>query len=149
MRIYIASSWRNQYQPTIVTALRQEGYEVYDFRHPAPGDDGFHWSEIDPLWQDWSGKRYRQALTHPLAEVGFAQDKLALQMADMTVLVLPCGRSAHLELGYAIGLKQRTVILMLEPCEPELMYKLADTICLSVEELQNYAGRKPGTSVLG
>jgi hypothetical protein len=41
MRIYVASSWRNLYQPTVVTALRQEGYEVYDFRHPAPGDDGF------------------------------------------------------------------------------------------------------------
>ena len=34
MRIYVASSWRNLYQPTVVTALRQEGYEVYDFRYP-------------------------------------------------------------------------------------------------------------------
>ena len=135
MRIYIASSWRNLYQPTIVTTLRQEGYEVYDFRHPAPGDDGFQWSEIDPCWQDWTPAQYREALQHPLAQVGFVQDKLALQMADATVLVLPCGRSSPLELGYAKGVGQRTAVLMLEACEAELMYLLCDCVCLSMDEL--------------
>jgi hypothetical protein len=56
-------------------------------------------------------------------------------MADVTVLVLPCGRSSHLELGYAVGIKQRTDVLMLEPCEAELMYLLVDRICLSMDEL--------------
>ena len=135
MYIYVASSWRNLYQPEIVSRLRGVGHDVYDFRNPKPGDDGFHWREIDPHWQQWSVEQYRQALGHPLAELGFAQDKLALQMADVTVLVLPCGRSAHLELGYAMGLKQRTAILMLEPSEAELMYKFADAICSSVDEL--------------
>ena len=135
MRIYVASSWRNLYQPTVVTVLRQEGYEVYDFRHPAPDDDGFHWAEIDPAWQSWTPTQYREALQHPLAQVGFAQDKLALQMADVTVLVLPCGRSSHLELGYAKGEGQRTAVLMLEACEAELMYLLCDRVCLSVDEL--------------
>jgi hypothetical protein len=51
------------------------------------------------------------------------------------VLVLPCGRSAHLELGYAAGLGQRTAVLMLEPCEAELMYLLVDRLCLSIDEL--------------
>jgi hypothetical protein len=135
MRIYVASSWRNLYQPTVVTALRQEGYEVYDFRNPAPDDDGFHWAEIDPAWESWTPEQYRQALQHSLAQLGFAQDKLALQMADVTVLVLPCGRSSHVELGYAKGLGQRTAVLMLERCEAELMYLLCDHISLSMNEL--------------
>jgi hypothetical protein len=135
MRIYVASSWRNLYQPTLVTLLRGERFDVYDFRNPAPGDDGFAWSEIDALWQIWSPQEYRDALQHQRAQVGFAQDKLALQMADVTVLVLPCGRSAHLELGYAAGLGQRTAVLMLEPCEPELMYLLCDKVCLGIDEL--------------
>jgi hypothetical protein len=135
MRIYVASSWRNLYQPTVVIALRQEGYEVYDFRHPAPDDDGFHWAELDPAWESWTPAQYREALQHPLAQVGFAQDTLALQMADVTVLILPCGRSSHLELGYAAGLGQRTAVLMLEPCEAELMYLLVDRICLTMDEL--------------
>jgi hypothetical protein len=143
MRIYVASSWRNLYQPTVVTALRQEGYEVYDFRHPAPDDDGFHWAEIDPAWQAWTPGQYQAALQHPLAQVGFAQDKLALQMADVTVLVLPCGRSSHLELGYAAGLGQRTAVLMLEPCEAELMYLLVDRICLSIDELLTWLQGDP------
>jgi hypothetical protein len=51
------------------------------------------------------------------------------------VLVLPCGRSAHLELGYAARLGQQTAVLMLEPCEAELMYLLCDRVCLTVDEL--------------
>ena len=108
---------------------------MYDFRHLAPGDDGFHWAEIDPAWKTWTPKQYRAALEHPLAQVGFAQDKLALRTADATVLVLPCGRSAHLELGYAAGLGQATAVLMRESCEPELMYLLADQVCLTLDEL--------------
>jgi hypothetical protein len=118
-----------------VTALRQEGYEVYDFQNPAPDNDGFHWAEIDPAWQSWTPAQYQSALQHPLAQVGFAQDKLALQMADVTVLVLPCGRSSHLELGYAKGLGQPTAVLMLEACEAELMYLLCDRVCLGMDEL--------------
>ena len=107
-------------------------------RHPAPGDDGFAWTEVDPAWLSWTPAQSRAALQHPRAQVGFAHDQLALQRADMTVLVLPCGRSAHLELGYAAGLGQRTAVLMLEPCEAELMYLLVDRVCLSIDELQAF-----------
>lgn len=33
-KIYVASSWRNQYQPQVVRFLHEQGHEVYDFRHP-------------------------------------------------------------------------------------------------------------------
>jgi hypothetical protein len=135
MRIYLASNWRNTHYDHVLKILRDHGFEVYSFKHPAPDDDGFHWSEIDPAWQAWTPAQYQAALQHPLAQVGFAQDKLALQMADVTVLVLPCGRSSHLELGYAAGLGQRTAVLMLEPCETEQMYLLVDHICLTMDEL--------------
>jgi hypothetical protein len=135
MRVYVASSWRNAYQQDVVKHLREAGHEVYDFKHPKPDDEGFHWSEIDPNWRLWTPYAFRAALEHPLAQLGFAQDRLALEMADITVLVLPCGRSAHLELGYAVAQKQRTVVLMLEPDTPELMYKFCERICFSVEEL--------------
>ncbi len=54
MRIYVASSWRNAHQPELVKALQDAGHEVYDFRHPAPGNEGFQWSQIDPNWKDWT-----------------------------------------------------------------------------------------------
>ena len=34
MKIYVASSWRNERQPDVVQALRNAGHDVYDFRHP-------------------------------------------------------------------------------------------------------------------
>lgn len=44
-RIYVASSWRNPIQPEVVRHLREAGHEVYDFRNPAPGQEGFSWRE--------------------------------------------------------------------------------------------------------
>ena len=45
------------------------------------------------------------------------KDMAALRSADATVLVLPCGRSAHLELGWAAGSGQRTVVLLDDPID--------------------------------
>lgn len=118
MKIYVASSWRNPFQPAVVEALRADGHVVYDFRHPKPGDEGFRWTEIDEGWESWDSARYVKALSHPVAEAGFKSDKDALDWCDACVLVLPCGRSAHLELGYVAGAKKRTAILMPNPEVP-------------------------------
>lgn len=135
MKIYVASSWRNQQQPAVVQALRAEGFEVYDFRHPAPGNDGFAWRTIDPNWQQWTTAEYLAALNHPLADEGFGFDMRALAECDFCVLVLPCGRSAHLELGYATGAGKATFVLLAEGQEPELMYKMNGTLCGALDEL--------------
>jgi hypothetical protein len=137
MKIYVASSWRNEQQPAVVKALRAAGHEVYDFREPTPGDQdkGFAWSDIDPDWQEWSPELFRRSLAHPLAVNGFECDLEAMEWADAFVLVMPCGRSAHLELGWAIGRGKRAVIL-LSGAEPELMYRLAwPDICCSFDEV--------------
>jgi hypothetical protein len=135
MRIYVASSWRNVAQPRIVSALIEAGHEVYDFRNPSENDTGFRWSDIDQDWQKWTPEQYRTALTHRIAEHGFKNDFDAMMWADTGVLVLPCGRSAHDEIGWMVGAGKKTYILMLNQEEPELMYKLHDGICPSVEEL--------------
>lgn len=70
MNIYVASSWRNLLQPTIVHALRRIGHTVYDFRNP-PAGTGFDWAQIDPSWQDWDADAYRLALQHPIAKAGY------------------------------------------------------------------------------
>ncbi len=53
----------------------------------------------------------------------------ALVTADCVVLVLPSGRSAHLEAGYAAG-QAKPVVVVCEKgtkIEPELMYLLLDS----------------------
>ncbi len=134
MKVYVASSWRNDRQPGVVAALREAGHEVYDFRNPRPGEGGFHWSEIDPGWRCWTPETYRACLSHPIAERGFASDFAAMKWAEAFVLVQPCGRSAHLELGWACGAGKRAIMLLADG-EPELMSKLADHICCDIAEV--------------
>ena len=136
MRIYVASSWRNERQPFVVQRLRDEGFEVYDFRNPKEhaheGDEGFHWSDIDPEWIKWTPEQFVAALNHPLATAGFKSDMDAIASAEALVLVMPCGRSAHLEMGYAAGGGIPTVILMADG-EPELMYKMATAFAIDLD----------------
>lgn len=141
MNVYVASSWRNDWQQDVVARLREEGHDVYDFRNPAEGDNGFHWSEIDPEWKGWQWEEFLKSLQHPIAQAGFKKDMDALRWAEATVLVMPCGRSAHLELGYAIGAGQKTVIL-LEDGEPELMYLMADFVTGSLEQVAQFLRRE-------
>lgn len=140
MKIYVASSWRNEVQPQIVRLLRDNGHQVYDFKNPREGDNGFRWTEIDPNWQTWTPAQFREALEHPIAKAGFNSDFDAMKWADAGVLVMPCGRSAHLEAGYFVGAGKPLYILT-TPAEPELMYKMATRICTSVAELMLTIGR--------
>jgi len=133
MNIYVASSWRNLLQAGIVVALRRCGHDVYDFRHPTPGRGGFSWAEIDPNWQKWEPTAYRRALGHPLAIEGYAHDIEALRSCDACVLVLPCGRSASWEFGYAMGQGKKGYVVQFERQEPELMFREA-TILTSMDE---------------
>jgi len=136
MNIYVASSWRNERQPAVVKRLRAEGHEVYDFRNPKEliheRDKGFHWSYIDPEWMNWTPEQFISALDDPLAEAGFKCDMDGLITAEAVVLVMPCGRSAHLEMGYAVGAGIPTIILMADG-EPELMYKMATRLAIDID----------------
>lgn len=137
-RIYVASSWRCADQPSVVEALREAGHEVYDFRNP-PAGTGFAWSEIDANWLEWGVDTYRDLLNHQRAVEGFASDFDAMRWADTFVLVLPCGRSAHLELGWAVGQGKRTAILLSQDeFEPELMYRMVDKLATSLDELLSW-----------
>ncbi len=138
-RIYVASSWRNPHQPEVVACLRVAGHEVYDFRNPKPGDTGFAWKQVDPDQRLYSDAvAYRKALQHPIAKAGFDSDHAAMEWADTFVMVQPCGRSAHLELGWACGRGKDCWVLLEDGTEPELMLLEVgkiDHLCTSLGEL--------------
>lgn len=135
-RIYVASSWRCAWQPDAVGQLRQLGHDVYDFRHPEPGNEGFSWEAIDPMWQCWTPEQFREGLGHPIAQAGFAFDMKALRACEACLLVLPCYRSAHLELGWAAGAGKHTAVWFPERQEPELMYLALHRILVGLHELR-------------
>ena len=128
MKIYVASSWRNEFQPLVCAEMREDGYTVYDFRHPAPGNDGFSWRSVDDDWQSWTPAQYLKGLTSPSAELGFKLDMDALNAADVCVMVMPCGMSASLETGYAVGAGKPTAVYVPGMREPDLMVKMADLV---------------------
>jgi hypothetical protein len=137
MKIYVASSWRNEYQPGVVYKLRKAGHEVYDFKD----SEGFHWSEVDPRWKDWTPEEYLKGLKHPCAERGFLRDMSALQSCDVCVYVMPCGPSASMEMGWAVGAGKRVAVFIPELREPDLMIKMADLCTHRFTELREWLNK--------
>ncbi len=141
--VYLASSWRNPYQEEVWELLTRYGHKVYDFKHPAPGNNGFHWKEIDPKWETWDVADFRTALWSPVAEEHFKCDMEALIAADLVVLLLPSGRSAHTEAAWACGNGRPVIVHCPEACwlyhpeevQPELMYKMFNAITTTDHEL--------------
>jgi hypothetical protein len=146
MKIYVASSWRNTYQPTVVANLRQLGFEVYDFKGAGDGwgnnigAGGFGWSEIDPSWKDWITDipTYIKALNHPRAIEGFNRDMDALKTSDICVMVNPCGQSAHAEMGWSAGAGRPTAVYCPAIREPDLMVKMADLVTDKWNEVEDW-----------
>lgn len=149
--VYVASSWANPIHEAVCQVLKAAGIAHYNFKAPEHAQ-GFHWSEVMPAY---SRKRrepgqpenlartqdYLNALRADRALEGFNNDFDAMKRADTCVLVLPCGRSAHLELGWFVGMGKHTAILLDgEMVVPELMYKMVDRICPSMMDLLDWLG---------
>lgn len=133
-KIYLATSWRNIHYPRVLTDLRIARHEVYDFRDPA---GAFKWEQISHDMKTIIG--YLEGINEPRCKEGFKRDKDAIDWCDTLVLLLPCGNSAHLEAGYAVGQGKR-VIWYLKPnidgtFEPELMYRFSDEFVTSTAQL--------------
>ena len=131
MKIYVATSWRNEFQPIVVERLRADGHAVYDFR----GSEGFHWSEIDPAWKAWNPATYLIGLKHECANRGFNRDMKALRECEALVYVMPCGPSASMEMGFAKGAGKPVMVYVPAFREPDLMIKMADFITTDLDEI--------------
>lgn len=145
LNIYVASSWRNDFQPGVVAALRSDGHRVYDFKGPGAGwgndgdgPGGFSWSEVDPDWKSWPEdvSRFIDGLNHPRAVEGFNRDMDALLQCDVCVMVMPCGPSASMEMGWAAGAGKYVAIYVPGMREPDLMVKMADYIGSDLEAIR-------------
>lgn len=136
MNIYVASSYKNKLQPEIVLLLQNLGHEVYDFfKNP----HSFDWKNINKDQSDhWEPEVFANELkNNSIVEDAFVLDYSAVNKADCCLMILPCGKSAHIEAGWFKGKGKSVYVLMLEKNEPELMYKFFDEIITSKEQLKN------------
>lgn len=121
-RLYLIGSLRNQNIPLLSAALRQENYEVFDDWFAAG-------PEADDYWQAYEtnrGRSYAEALAGRAACNVFRYDKANLDRADAAILLLPAGKSGHLELGYFIGTgKPGFIAIPDNPGRYDVMYNFA------------------------
>ncbi len=132
MNIYLIGSLRNSEIPFIAQVIRKTTkHNVFDDWYAA----GEH---ADDAWRDYEkqrGRSYAQALQGLAAEHTFKFDKTHLDRADAAVLVLPAGRSGHLELGYIIGKGKPGYILHDNPERWDLMYLFATGVYEHLDSL--------------
>lgn len=123
--IYLIGSLRNPEVPKVAQWLRSKGFEVFDDWYAAGPD-------ADDLWRDYEqarGHTYIQALEGYHAEHTWSYDKYHLDKCQAGVLVMPAGKSAHLELGYLIGQgKPGYIVLDGEPERWDVMARFADVV---------------------
>ncbi len=128
-KIYLASSWKNQKVILkLAEQLELEGFEVDAFCR-----DGkryvFHWSELVDNETDLQNYDAINFLSDPRTKRAFNEDKKWLDWANMVVMVMPCGRSSHMEAGYAVGSGKRLFILgEFQKGEFDVMYGFAQAL---------------------
>lgn len=120
----------------ISQAIRQKLPDVTVF------DDWFSGGpEADDCWRTYEkdrGHGIAEAVKGPAAQNIFQYDRRHILESDAYVLVLPAGRSGHLELGFAVGSGKRGYILMDEdPDRYDVMYAFADQVFYNREALYN------------
>ncbi len=134
MIVYLIGSLRNPEIPKVAKYLRtlNNGIEVFDDWHAA--------GELaDTAWQEYEtarGHRYKEAIKGHAAKHVFEFDYHHLCRADVGILVMPAGRSGHLELGWLIGRgKPGYVLFDTEPERFDQMYQFCTNVFFNVEEL--------------
>ena len=143
-RIYIASSWRNQYQQQLVEELRKRGHKVYDFKHPYGRNDVPVWESVSVTQNLRSayvekclkGGEFKRMLLDRQSIKRFEEHFTAMQDADTCILLLPAGRSSHIEAGHMNGMGKRVFVMdTSKEVTPELMYLALNDYFFDFEEL--------------
>lgn len=143
-RIYVSSSWKNELQPTLVALLREHGHKVYDFRHPEGRNDRNVWEgvtaslHLSTAYQQGilTAGDYDRMLMETTVKERFLDHFNAMNDADTCILLLPCGRSSHVEAGYMAGAGKRVFVYdTSHHVTPELMYLTFDGYFHEEEDL--------------
>jgi hypothetical protein len=130
--VYLIGSLRNPRVPEIATTLRQIGWDVFDDWYSAGPNADDHWRDYERAL----GHTLPEALEGYSAQHVFKFDKKHLDRCEIALLVLPAGKSGHLELGYAIGQgKPGYILLDGEPERYDVMYGFAKAVLRDADQM--------------
>lgn len=121
--VYVAGSLRNPQVPIVANMLRANGFEVFDDWYGTGPRADEHWQDYEKA----RGRSYKEALNGYAARNIFELDTTHIRRCQNFVLVLPTGKSGHMELGFAHGLGKKTYALFDgEPERYDVMYHFAN-----------------------
>lgn len=132
--VYVIGSLRNKKVPQFGNLLRKAGFDAFDsWFSPGP--------HADDYWREYTksrGMNYKDALKDYSATHVFQFDKFHLDRCDIAVMVMPAGKSGHLELGYFLGTGKPGFILFdKEPKRYDIMVQFATDIFFNEVDLIN------------
>lgn len=131
-KVYVIGSLRNPKIPEIANQIREAGNEVFDDWYAAGPEADDYWKK----YEQERGRSYVEALEGAAATNVFRFDKRNLDGADAVILVLPAGKSGHMELGYCLGRGTKGFILLEEGNDRwDVMYKFADGVFNNLPDL--------------
>ena len=116
---YVASRWRNKDQvELVVNGLRAKGKTVYSFlenKHSLMEvtDDPEETMKKHENTKDWWHNKNMKHM--------FEEDMDGIRFAKNVVLLLPAGKSSHIEAGVAYGMGKQTILIG-EQKEAESLY---------------------------
>jgi len=133
--LYLVGSLRNERIPELAASIRRRlpDVEVFDDWYAAGPEADDHWKS----YEQNKGITYEDALSGWAARHVFEFDKFHLDRASHVLLVLPAGKSGHMEVMYAeYGAKAKTAILLdPEDVRWDVMYQFIPTIIRTEEEI--------------
>lgn len=134
LNIYIATSWKNQVEAvTLANILREEGFAVDCFCDPSTGRFVFSYADLPVEARLYDHiDIFTSAI--PGSVKAFNEDRKWLEWCDVCIMLLPCGKSAHIEAGFAAG-RGKTLIIYGDgvPGQFEVMYGFAECMYRSDE----------------
>lgn len=123
--LYLIGSLHNPQIPIIAATIRKTKWDVFDDWYAAGPEADVKWRE----YEIQRGHSYVDAVRGRHACEILQVDKKYLDKADAGLLVLPAGRSGHLELGYLVGRNAPTYILLDKEYETwDIMLGLATAV---------------------
>lgn len=132
--LYLIGSLRNEEIPKVAGPLRDLGLDVFDDWYAAGPEADDYWKS----YEEGRGKSYKEALRGHAARHVFGFDRHHLDRCDAAALILPAGKSGHLELGYVAGSGKPCFILLDQPDRWDVMYQFATEVFFTKEEMLEY-----------
>lgn len=133
--LYLIGSLKDRKVPIIGEAIRKTtGLEVFD-QWWCASEDADDWLRD---YFKFRGLSYKDAIHSYAGRHIFSFDKYHLDRASVGVMVMPAGKSGHLELGYLVGQGKPGYILFdKEPERVDIMHNFATNVFFNIEELIN------------